>query len=130
MTVQGRQESGAGAMLCVGGCGALSGGSPFIYLPLFLLEKPLHDVWVRQHGKSGWIQAWGLLKGLKKRHDKMCLRAGCSVCDGGSGTGPCIWSETCLLARQLPLSVFALPLVMKNRTGNSLPCTLFFQDLY
>ena len=32
-------------------------GSPFIYLTLFLLEKALHDVWARQQGKSGWIQA-------------------------------------------------------------------------
>lgn len=34
------------------------------------------------------------------------------------------------LVCEFPPSVFTLTLIMKNITGNSLLCTLFFQELY
>lgn len=70
-TVQGQGgESG-----CLGGCvvGGCSVGPAFVYLSLFPLEKPLHnDVWARQQGKAGWIQASDFLKGIPEKARQRC----------------------------------------------------------
>lgn len=107
----------------MGGCRALPGQyTLFVYLALFLWEKPLHsDFWASSEEQLGGFRVQNSWRPFRKRRYKMYLRlfplrqlelqlVGYLVCD-------CLW---------FPLSVFTLTLIMKTITGSSHLYTFFF----